>query len=155
MSYQSEVVIIIHEDLLTGEIRDLLEYWAETKLWHGRWTLFHLNWVTWDDSEGEAKQVMDFLETIEDESQYYFIRIGEAFGDMEILGSGRFNTEMPFYIRYNANLDYGVNEDVFNVEKLITLLNTVKEEADNGNLEPLLIIHDFMEKIDPKVFANS
>lgn len=152
---QSEIVIIIHEDLLTTEIRDLLEYLAETTLWHGRWTLFHLPWVEWDTSEGEAKQIMEFFNTIEDSSQYYFIRLGETFGDMEHLGYAQFNKEMPFYINSSASLDYGITEEVINVEKLIALLTKTKEEAESGNLEPLLIIHDFMEKIDPKLFANS
>lgn len=155
MSYQSDVVLSIHEDVLTDEIRDLLEYWAETKLWHGRWTLFHMPWVTWDDVMGEGKKVIDHLKTIEDSSQFYFLRLGEDFGDIEDLGEGRFNKEMPFYVNYNAHLDYGINENAINVEKLIALLNTAKEEAESGNLEPLLIIHDFMKKIDPKVFAHS
>ena len=99
MGYRSEVVIVLSEEakkLLEEKLESLPDEEAENIesmfscsdahfIHESGAELYHWTWVKWYNSYSEIAFIENFLNNLDDED-YYFMRIGEDLGDIELQG---------------------------------------------------------------------
>jgi len=115
MGYRSDIVIVTKIEneelvkLLQEDEATANQYFFSMKDYNGKHMecfFTQYNYVKWYESYNEVKQIESAMHKIEDKDSFGFMRVGEDYDDVEVIG-----TPYDFNIQLSRNIDVDYEND--------------------------------------------